>query len=494
MTNLTKLTMHAALDHMAKGDFTSVELTQAHIDAMGKAQHLKAFITETPELALQMAKAADAKRAKGEAGLMNGIPIGMKDLFCTNNVRTTAASKILENFVPPYESTVSANLFNQGAVMLGKTNLDQFAMGSSSKTSAYGTPVNPWRDQNNLAKELVAGGSGGGTSAALAARLVMAATGTDTGGSIRQPASLTGTVGLKPTYGRCSRFGCIAFASSLDTPGPATRNITDTAIMLQAMAGFDAQDSTSVNVPVPNYRAALTGNIKGLKVGIPREYKIDGINAEVQKMWDQTCDWLRQAGAEIVDISLPHTAHALPCYYVLAPAEASSNLSRYDGMRFGLRVEGKDLNDTYERSRGAGFGEEVKKRILIGTYVLSAGYFDAYYIKAQKIRRLIQQDFIEAYKKVDVILTPATPSAAFGPDDKDGDPIAIYLEDVFTVTANLAGVPGIAVPAGLNSQGLPMGVQLLGKPFDEATLLNAGLVIEQAANFNAEPDYEWYKK
>jgi aspartyl-tRNA(Asn)/glutamyl-tRNA(Gln) amidotransferase subunit A len=300
-------------------------------------------------------------------------------------------------------------------------------------------------------------------------------------------------VGLKPTYGRCSRFGCIAFASSLDTPGPATRNITDTAIMLQAMAGFDAQDSTSVNVPVPNYRAALTGNIKGLKVGIPREYKIDGINPEVQKMWAQTCDWLRQAGAEIVDISLPHTAHALPCYYVLAPAEASSNLSRYDGMRYGLRVEGKDLNDTYERSRGAGFGEEVKKRILVGTYVLSAGYFDAYYIKAQKIRRLIQQDFIEAYKKVDVILTPATPGAAFGPDDKDGDPIAIYLEDVFTVTANLAGVPGLAVPAGLNSQGLPMGVQLLGKPFDEATLLNAGLVIEQAAQFSAEPDYEWYK-
>ncbi len=487
---LNEMTMTQALEGLAKKEFTAVELTQTHIAAMEKARALNAYIAETPELALEQAKASDARRAKGQVGLMEGIPIGMKDLYCTKGVQTTAGSNILKGFKPPYESTVSANLFNQGAVMLGKTSLDEFAMGSSNTTSAYGPVINPWRAKDSQ-QALVPGGSGGGSSAAVAGRFAMAATGTDTGGSIRQPASVTGTVGIKPTYGRCSRWGIIAFASSLDQAGPATRSVEDAAIMLRAMAGWDEKDSTSVNVPVPDYTADLRKGVKGLRVGIPKEYRLEGMSSEIDKNWQQGITWLRDMGAEIVDVSLPHSKYALPVYYIIAPAECSSNLARYDGMRYGVRVEGKDLTDTYESTRKAGFGAEVRRRILIGTYVLSAGYYDAYYTKAQKVRSLIAQDFKQAFEKVDVILAPTTPGAAFPIGEKQDDPVKMYLEDVFTVPVNLAGLPAMSVPSMLNAQGLPLGLQIIGKPFDEATVLRAGYALEQSAQFKAKPQ-EWW--
>ncbi|MCZ4280335.1 Asp-tRNA(Asn)/Glu-tRNA(Gln) amidotransferase subunit GatA [Kiloniella laminariae] len=486
MSNLTHLTIADALAGMEKGDFTARELTEAHVKAVEETRGLNAYIVETPEIALKQADASDKRRASGEAGVMEGIPIAMKDLFCTEGTQTTAASHILEGFVPTYESTVSGNLWNAGAVMLGKSNLDQFAMGSANITSHFGNVINPWQREGSSA-ELTPGGSSGGSAATVAARAAMAATGTDTGGSIRQPAAFSGIVGLKPTYGRCSRWGVIAFASSLDQAGPMTRSVRDAAIMLEAMAGYDAKDSTSVNLPVPRYQDALTGDIRGLKVGIPREYRIDGTPVEIEKAWEQGIEWLRAAGAEPVEISLPHTKYALPTYYIIAPAECSSNLARYDGVRYGQRVEGRSLDDMYENTRAAGFGDEVKRRILIGTYVLSAGYYDAYYNKARQVRTLIANDFKKAYESVDVILTPTAPSPAFGIGEKMDDPIAMYLNDVFTVPASLAGLPGISIPSGLSSEGTPLGLQLLGRAFDEETLLRVAGVMEQAAGFSALP-------
>jgi aspartyl-tRNA(Asn)/glutamyl-tRNA(Gln) amidotransferase subunit A len=480
-------TLASALAGLDKGEFTAVELTEAHIAAMEQGRGLNAFITETPELALAQARASDARRAKGEAGPMDGLPIGIKDLFCTEGVLTTAASHILDGFEPTYESTVSGNLFRDGAVMLGKLNLDEFAMGSSNTTSHYGPVLNPWTEKTGNRK-LVPGGSSGGSAAAVAARMVLAATGTDTGGSIRQPASFVGITGIKPTYGRCSRWGTIAFASSLDQAGPMARTVEDCAIMLRSMAGFDAKDSTSVDRPVPDYRAALTGDIKGLRIGIPKEYRVDGMPAEIEALWKQGADWMRDAGAEIVDVSLPHTSYALPTYYIVAPAECSSNLARYDGVRFGLRVaKDGDLHDMYKETRGAGFGAEVRRRIMIGTYVLSAGYYDAYYLKAQKVRALIARDFKSAFERCDVLLAPTAPSAAFAMGEKDDDPVKMYLNDVFTVPASLAGLPGISVPAGLSAEGLPLGLQLIGRPFDEETVLRTAGVMETAAAFNALP-------
>ncbi len=521
MTDLTQLTMTDAVAGLAKGDFTAVELTEAHVRAVEAARPLNAFIVETPDKALEMAKASDARRASDEAGAMDGLPIAIKDLFCTEGVQTTAGSHILEGFKPPYESTVTANLWRAGAVMLGKVNLDEFAMGSSNVTSYYGPVVSPWspgmmaqrdaalaEDGGGLLSELTAalrqprptqewewtrklvpGGSSGGSAAAVAARCAMAATGTDTGGSIRQPASFVGIVGIKPTYGRCSRWGIVAFASSLDQAGPMTRTVDDAALMLGAMAGFDPKDSTCVDRPVPDYRAALTGDIRGLRVGIPREYRVDGMPAEIERIWQQGIDWLKAAGAEPVEISLPHTKYALATYYIVAPAECSSNLARYDGVRFGQRVEGKDLKDLYENTRAAGFGAEVKRRILIGTYVLSAGYYDAYYLKAQKVRSRIAEDFRLAYEQCDVILTPTAPSTAFAIGEKMDDPVQMYLNDVFTVPASLAGLPGISVPAGLAADGLPLGLQLIGRPFDEETVLRVAGVLESAADFKAVPPF-----
>jgi aspartyl-tRNA(Asn)/glutamyl-tRNA(Gln) amidotransferase subunit A len=486
MAALTDLTVAAALDGLGRGDFTSRELTEAHLAAMAKARALNAFITETPERAIAMAEASDARRRKGTTGAMDGIPVAIKDLFCTDGVLTTAGSHILDGFEPPYESTVTANLWRAGAVMLGKANMDEFAMGSSNLTSHYGAVVNPWKRKGD-ATALVPGGSSGGSAAAVAARIAMAATGTDTGGSIRQPASFCGIVGLKPTYGRCSRWGIVAFASSLDQAGPFARTVEDVAIMLGAMAGHDPKDSTSADMPLPDFRAALAGGVRGMKIGIPREYRIDGMPADIEKLWQQGRDWLKAAGAEIVDISLPHTKYALPTYYIIAPAEASSNLARYDGVRFGLRVEGKSLNDMYELTRQAGFGAEVKRRILIGTYVLSAGYYDAYYLKAQKLRSLIARDFTQAFDRVDAILTPTAPNAAFATDARMDDPVQMYLNDVFTVTVNLAGLPGLSVPAGLSVEGLPLGLQVIGRPFDEATVLKVGRALEDAAAFDGRP-------
>jgi aspartyl-tRNA(Asn)/glutamyl-tRNA(Gln) amidotransferase subunit A len=486
MSDLTKLTLAEARDLLAKGEASSKELTEAHIAAVEAARPLNAFITETPEKALAMAEASDKRRAAGEAGPMEGLPIGMKDLFCTEGVLTTAASHILDGFHPTYESTVSQNLWDAGAVLLGKTNLDEFAMGSSNMTSHYGGVENPWRKTGDN-RPLVPGGSSGGSAAAVAARCALAATGTDTGGSIRQPAAFCGIVGMKPTYGRCSRWGVVAFASSLDQAGPMGRSVRDTAIMLEAMAGYDAKDSTSVNVPVPNYEAAMTGDIKGMKIGIPKEYRIDGMPGEIDQLWLQGIKWLEDAGAKAVEISLPHTHYALPTYYIIAPAEASSNLARYDGVRYGLREPGATLDEMYEATRGKGFGDEVKRRILIGTYVLSAGYYDAYYNKARRVRSLIARDFAEAYEKVDAILTPTAPSAAFGMGDKMDDPIAMYLNDVFTVPASLAGLPGISIPAGLTPDGLPLGLQLLGKAFEEESLFKVAGVLEAAAGFKATP-------
>ncbi len=491
MTQLTHLTMADALKGLAEKQFTAVELTEAHVRAVENARPLNAFITETPEKALEMARASDARRAKGEAGPMDGLPIAVKDLFCTKDVLTTAASHILDGFQPPYESTVTSNLWRDGAVMLGKVNLDEFAMGSGNITSYYGDVINPWSpgEPGNWSRKLVPGGSSGGSAAAVAARVALGATGTDTGGSIRQPAALSGIVGIKPTYGRCSRWGIVAYASSLAQAGPMTRTVRDSAIMLRSMCGFDPKDSTSVDMPVPDFEKALTGDIRGLRVGIPKEYRMDGMPAEIEEMWQKGIEWLKAAGAVPVDISLPHTKYALPTYYIVAPAEASSNLARYDGVRYGLRVEGNSLNEMYENTRGAGFGKEVRRRILIGTYVLSAGYYDAYYLQAQKVRTRIKWDFDQAFEQCDVILTPTAPSGAFAIGEKMDDPIQMYLNDVFTVPVNLAGLPGMSVPAGLSPDGLPLGLQLIGKPFDEETLFRVGGVIEDAAQFTATPPF-----
>ncbi len=486
MTNLTNLTITEALKGLSAKDFSAMDITNAHIDAMAAAKDLNCFITETPELALEQAKASDKRRASGDALALDGIPIAMKDLFCTKGVQTTAASHILEGFVPQYESTVSQKLLDAGTITLGKANLDEFAMGSSNTSSYFGNVISPWRDDSGA--DLVPGGSSGGSAAAVAARISMAATGTDTGGSIRQPAAFCGITGMKPTYGRCSRWGVVAFASSLDQPGAFGRSVEDTALLLQAMSGHDPKDSTSANLPVPDFAAALTGDIKGLKIGIPKEYRVDGMPEEIETEWQKGIDMLKNAGAEIVDISLPHTKYALPVYYVIAPAECSSNLARYDGVRYGLRVEGEDLNATYENTRAEGFGDEVKRRIMIGTYALSSGYYDAYYIKAQKVRRLISQDFMSAFEKCDALLTPTAPSAAFAIGENEDDPIKMYLNDVFTVPASLAGLPGMSVPTSLNAKGLPLGLQILGRPWDEETVLRVGGVLESAANFTAIPN------
>jgi aspartyl-tRNA(Asn)/glutamyl-tRNA(Gln) amidotransferase subunit A len=489
MTELTRLTIAEARDALASKKASATELTNAYLSNMEKARPLNAYVVETPEQARDMAKASDARLAKGEAGALEGIPLGIKDLFATKGVHTQACSHVLDGFKPPYESTVTANLYRDGAVMLGKLNMDEFAMGSSNETSYYGNVINPWRRKGSNAA-LVPGGSSGGSAAAVAAELCAGATATDTGGSIRQPAAFTGTVGIKPTYGRCSRWGVIAFASSLDQAGPIARDVRDAAILLKSMASVDAKDTTSVDIPVPDYEKALTGDIRGLRVGIPKEYRPDGISAEISRLWDQGAEWLKKRGAEVVEVSLPHTKYALPAYYIVAPAEASSNLARYDGVRYGLRVDGDDITSLYENSRAEGFGREVKRRIMIGTYVLSAGYYDAYYVKAQKIRTLIKRDFDEAWKKVDVILTPATPSPAFAPGEIT-DPVQMYLNDIFTVTVNMAGLPGIAVPAGLSADGLPLGLQLIGKPFDEETLFRVAHVMEQDAGFTARADKWW---
>ena len=486
MTDLTPLTISDARDGLEKGDYSATELAQTYIQAMEAGRELNAFITETPEVALERAEQSDARRAKGEvAGPMDGIPVAIKDLFCTEDVLTTAASHILDGFVPAYESTVTANLRTAGAVMLGKTNLDEFAMGSANINSYYGPVKNPWMADTgpNEGKDLVPGGSSGGSAAAVAGGLAMAATGTDTGGSIRQPASFCGITGLKPTYGRCSRWGTIAFASSLDQAGPMTKTVRDAAIMLGAMAGYDAKDSTSAPVDVPNFEAALTGDIHGLKVGIPKEYHVEGMDPEIQALWDRGINWLKASGAEIKEISLPHTKYALAAYYIVAPAEASANLARYDGVRYGLRVPGDSLDDMYMNTRGEGFGDEVQRRILMGTYALSSGYYDAYYIKAQKVRTLIAQDFAQAFEGVDIILTPTAPTPAFALGETQTDPVAMYLNDVFTVPASLAGLPGISVPAGLSNSGLPLGLQLIGRAFDEETLLRVADVMEISAGF-----------
>ncbi|MFI5020363.1 MAG: Asp-tRNA(Asn)/Glu-tRNA(Gln) amidotransferase subunit GatA [Alphaproteobacteria bacterium] len=488
MTALTELTIASARDGLAKGTFSARELTQAHLSALEAVRPLNAFISETPERALAMAAASDARLKRGEAGLMEGIPIAIKDLFCTEGVLTTAASHILDGFKPPYESTVTAKLWRAGAVMLGKTNLDEFAMGSSNMTSYYRPVENPWRRRGDN-RPLVPGGSSGGSAAAVAARAALGAIGTDTGGSIRQPAAFCGIVGLKPTYGRCSRWGIVAFASSLDQAGPMTRSVRDAAIMLRAMAGHDARDSTSVELPVPDYEAALGRSLKGLKVGIPKEYRVDGMPIGIDLLWQQGWSWLKDAGAEVVEVSLPHTKYALPTYYIIAPAEASSNLARYDGVRYGLRVPGEDLIDMYENTRAEGFGREVRRRVMVGTYVLSAGYYDAYYLKAQRVRALILGDFTEAFKVVDVILAPSTPSAAFAVGEKMDDPIAMYLNDVFTVPANLAGLPGISLPAGLSEDGLPLGLQIIGRAFDEETVLKAAAALEVGAGFSHRPSF-----
>lgn len=488
MTNLTDLTMAEALKGLESKEFSAEELTAAHIKAMDDNKHLNAFVTDTTDLAMKQAQKSDARRAKGDAGALDGVPLAIKDLFCTNGIRTTASSHMLENFTPHYESTVTANLFRDGAVMLGKTSLDEFAMGSSNTTSYFGNVINPWKRKDGSNADLVPGGSSGGSASAIAARMALGATGTDTGGSIRQPASFCGIAGVKPTYGRCSRWGVIAFASSLDQPGCFARTTEDCAIMLKSMSGHDPKDSTSAKIDVPDWPSLLQNDdIKGLRVGIPKEYQVDGMPEEINALWQKGIEWLREAGAEIVDVSLPHTKYALPTYYIIAPAEASSNLARYDGVRYGLRVDGENLVDTYEMTRAEGFGDEVKRRLLIGTYVLSAGYYDAYYIKAQKVRRLILQDFEKAYEKCDVLLTPTAPSAAFAIGENEDDPIKMYLNDVFTVPASLAGLPGMSVPVGLDKDGLPLGLQILGKAWDEETVFRASLKLEQAANFSAKP-------
>jgi aspartyl-tRNA(Asn)/glutamyl-tRNA(Gln) amidotransferase subunit A len=492
MSNLTDLNLAEARDGLKAKKFTAAELTDAHVAAVEKARPLNAYILETPDKARAMAKASDARLAKGEGGALEGIPLGIKDMFATEGVRTTACSKILGEFIPTYESTVTSQLWRDGAVMLGKLNNDEFAMGSSNETSAFGDVINPWRAKGST-ENLVPGGSSGGSSSAVAARLCLGATGTDTGGSIRQPAAFTGIVGIKPTYGRCSRWGIVAFASSLDQAGPFARTVRDTAILMTSMAGHDPKDSTSVNIPVPDYEKAVGRSVKGLKIGVPKEYRVDGMPAEIEKLWQQGRDVLKAAGAEIVEISLPHTKYALPAYYIVAPAEASSNLARYDGVRYGARVAGKDITAMYENTRAAGFGAEVKRRIMIGTYVLSAGYYDAYYVRAQKVRTLIKRDFDIAFEAgVDAVLTPTTPSPAFPIGSKgSADPVEMYLNDIFTVTVNMAGLPGISVPAGSSAEGLPLGLQLIGRPFDEETLFALGQVIEDASGIHPKPEAWW---
>ena len=492
--SLTKLTLKGALDGLKAKDFSSLDLTEAFIGAIQAANPaLNAYVETTFDRARDQARASDAKLKRGEGGRLEGAPLGIKDLYCTKGVRTTACSGILENFVPTYESTVTQNLWDDGAVMLGKLNMDEFAMGSSNETSKWGNVTNPWKSRGSNAA-LTPGGSSGGSASAVAADLCLAATASDTGGSIRQPAAFTGTVGIKPTYGRCSRYGMVAFASSLDQAGPIAKTVEDAAILLQSMCSHDAKDSTSLQVAIPDFSSFVGKSLKGVRIGIPDEYRLDGIPAEIDALWDQGIAWLKEAGAEIVRISLPHTKYALPCYYIIAPAEASSNLARYDGMRFGHRTDkAQSLTDVYELSRSEGFGKEVKRRIMIGTYVLSAGFYDAYYVKALKVRRRIAEDFTNAWTQCDAILTPATPSAAFelGDQAKAADPVQMYLNDVFTVTTNLAGLPGMAVPAGLDAQGLPLGLQVIGRPLDEGTVFSVGAALEKAAAFAAKPPRWW---
>ncbi len=484
---ISDFTLAGARAALRQRDVSALELTNHFLTAIDTLNPvLNAFITVTPDLARAQAAAADAALARGDHGPLTGIPLAIKDLFCTQGVRTTAASRILEPFVPPYESTVSANLLRDGAIFLGKANLDEFAMGSSNATSAFGPVINPWTRAGDN-RQLVPGGSSGGSAAAVAARLALGATATDTGGSIRQPASFCGIAGIKPTYGRCSRWGVVAFASSLDQAGPIARTVEDCAILLGSMAGYDAKDSTSANLAVPDFAAACRRGVKGLRIGVPREYRSDDMPAEIETMWQQGLSWLRDAGAEIVDVSLPHTKYGLATYYIVAPAEASSNLARYDGVRYGARSQGADLIDLYENTRAEGFGAEVKRRIMIGTYVLSAGYYDAYYIRAQKVRSLILQDFTNVFAKVDALLTPTAPSAAFGLGERMDDPLKMYFNDVFTVPANMAGIPGMSVPAGLDANGLPLGLQVLGKPFDEETVFAVAQAIETAAQFTTQP-------
>jgi len=491
VTELTSLTLTEARDGLRAKKFSAVELADAHLRAMENARSLNAYVLETPQKARVMAAESDKRFAKGDARPLEGLAIGIKDMFATEGVRTTACSKILGNFTPTYESTVTSQLWRDGAVLLGKTNNDEFAMGSSNETSAYGPVTSPWRRKGSNAP-LVPGGSSGGSAAAVAAQLCLGATGTDTGGSIRQPAAFAGIVGIKPTYGRCSRWGIVAFASSLDQAGPFARTVKDAAILLRSMAGHDPKDSTCSDKEVPDYEKAIGKSVKGMKIGIPKEYRVDGMPVEIEKRWEQGVAWLRKAGAEIVEISLPHTKYALPAYYIVAPAEASSNLARYDGVRYGLRIPGRDMIELYEKTRAAGFGKEVRRRILIGTYVLSAGYYDAYYLRAQKVRTLIKSDFEDAFRNgVNAVLTPATPSSAFAIGEKSGaDPVEMYLNDVFTVTVNMAGLPGISVPAGLDASGLPLGLQLIGRPFDEETLFSLGSIIEQEAG-HFEPNKWW---
>jgi aspartyl-tRNA(Asn)/glutamyl-tRNA(Gln) amidotransferase subunit A len=491
MTQLTALTLAAALDGLRARSFSAVEITQAHLDAIEAANpRLNAYVLPTADKALEMARASDARLASGDAGPLEGAPLGIKDLFCTEGVRTTACSNILGDFTPTYESTVTAKLFRDGAVMLGKLNMDEFAMGSSNETSAFGPVVNPWRSRGGNA-ELTPGGSSGGSASAVAANLCLGATASDTGGSIRQPAAFTGTVGIKPTYGRCSRWGIVAFASSLDQAGPIAKTVEDAAILLKSMSGHDPKDSTSLPVDTPDFPSFVGKSVRGLRIGVPKEYRVDGMPAEIEALWQQGIAWLKDAGCEIVDISLPHTKYALPAYYIVAPAEASSNLARYDGMRYGRRAEGRSLQDVYENTRAEGFGNEVKRRLIIGAYVLSAGYYDAYYVRALKVRRRIAADFDAVWPEVDAILTPSTPSAAFALGDKRVDPVTMYLNDVFTVTANLAGLPGISVPAGLDGNSLPLGLQLIGKALDEGTLFTLAGALEQAAGFKHKAERWW---
>jgi aspartyl-tRNA(Asn)/glutamyl-tRNA(Gln) amidotransferase subunit A len=492
MTDLTSLSIAELRDGFRSGEFTAREIAEQYNSAVASARALNAYTVETPEDAIAAAEAADKARGSGGLGSLAGIPLGIKDLFATRGVDTTAGSRILQDFKPRYESTVTANLRNAGAGMLGKLNMDEFAMGSSNETSAYGPVISPWRRKDGGNAPLAPGGSSGGSSTAVSAGIAPGATGTDTGGSIRQPAAFTGICGIKPTYGRCSRWGIVSFASSLDQAGPMARTVRDCAILLEAMAGFDPKDSTSLDLPVPKWEAGLSSDLKGKRVGIPKEYRIDGVPADINALWDRGIEWLRDAGAEIVEISLPHTKYALPTYYIIAPAEASSNLARYDGVRYGLREEGvKTLDDMYAATRAAGFGAEVKRRIMIGTYVLSAGFYDAYFTKAQKVRSLIKRDFEQAFDKCDLILTPTAPSAAFALGDKSADPIAMYLNDVFAVPASLAGLPAMSVPGGLDGDGLPLGLQVIGRELDEQGVLNAGLAIEERAGFTAKPKRWW---
>jgi aspartyl-tRNA(Asn)/glutamyl-tRNA(Gln) amidotransferase subunit A len=492
MTNLTQLSLSDAVDGLKAKKFSSQEITQAFLSSINASNAtLNAYVVVTSDKALDMAKASDAKLAKGQGGKLEGAPLGIKDLFCTKGVRTTACSNILGEFTPTYESTVTQNLWDQGSVMLGKLNMDEFAMGSSNETSRFGPPTNPWRRERSDVK-LTAGGSSGGSATAVAADLCLAATASDTGGSIRQPAAFTGIVGIKPTYGRASRYGMVAFASSLDQAGPLAKTVKDAALMLEVMCSGDMKDSTSLHLPVPQWTKSVGASVKGMKIWVPKEYRVDGMPEEIEKLWQQGIAWMKAAGAEIVDVSLPHTKYALPAYYIVAPAEASSNLARYDGIRYGARQSGDgSLTSTYETTRAKGFGAEVQRRLLIGTYVLSAGYYDAYYLRAQKVRTRILQDFEEAFKHCDALLTPATPSAAFGYGEKGDDPVAMYLNDIFTVTANLAGLPALALPAGLDGQGLPLGLQVIGKALDEASCFKVAAAIEDAAGFKARPDKWW---